>query len=122
MLRQPPGSTRTCTLLPYTTLFRSSYATSGDRKGPWVGLFLVVQRRLLARERVELADRPRIVGPVAGQVRVLRVVLLQHAFGVRRQGLVSRSAEHTSELQSLMRISSAVFCLTKKNARFQLTS
>src|SRR3546814_16985990 len=79
MIRRPPRSTRTDTLFPYTTLFRS---------------FL----HQLARELgVVLVLGDRVV-----------VVLREHRVRVRR------SEEHTSELQSLMRISYAVFCLKKK--------
>src|SRR3546814_1057734 len=79
MIRRPPRSTRTDTLFPYTTLFRS----------------------------VDEAGR----GPLAGPVAVAAVVLdpLRPI-----NGLNDRSEEHTSELQSLMRISYAVFCLKKK--------
>src|SRR3546814_3683729 len=80
MLRRPPRSTRTDTLFPYTTLFRSA------RKG--LGLAVPAARR---------AEQPH---------RRARA---------RRRPDSGRSEEHTSELQSLMRISYAVFCLKKKN-------
>src|SRR3546814_10879480 len=80
MIRRPPRSTRTDTLFPYTTLFRSWAAGRGSRPG--------------ATRRV-------------GRVRPLLPVTAH-----RRRW---RSEEHTSELQSLMRISYAVFCLKKKN-------
>src|SRR3546814_3778333 len=76
MIRQPPRSTRTYTLVPYTTLFRSS--------------------------EVCLSPSPMLAG------RCQRIVSGQAA---------GRSEEHTSELQSLMRISYAVFCLQKKNIK-----
>src|SRR3546814_6876107 len=77
MIRRPPRSTRTDTLFPYTTLFRSGrLATQGGRRAAC-----------------------RTVRPVT-------------CGGARASG--SRSEEHTSELQSLMRISYAVFCLKKK--------
>src|SRR3546814_15532799 len=84
MIRRPPRSTRTDTLFPYTTLFRSSH------------VLLPLQRRSPGRQGT------------ACQRRHLRSRRL-HA-GRRRD----RSVEHTSELQSLMRISYAVFCLKKK--------
>src|SRR3546814_2615431 len=88
MLRRPPGSTRTDTLFPYTTLFRS-------------GL------RLWCR-----VEPP--VGPAAGRERQgLRCLLLGRGYRVGGRG--RRSEEHTSELQSLMRISYDVFCLKKQN-------
>src|SRR3546814_1085308 len=90
MIRRPPRSTRTDTLFPYTTLFRSL-----DRVDPHV-----------ARS----ADRrggQRWRGDVDGDGRGA-------ATDPDRPGFVLRSEEHTSELQSLMRISYAVFCLKKK--------
>src|SRR3546814_4892550 len=91
MRRRPPRSTRTDTLFPYTTLFRSSMDAS----------------RCLGQhvaDRDLAADDPVFVGFAHElQARVLHVV-------VQRR----RSEEHTSELQSLMRISYAVFCLKKK--------
>src|SRR3546814_5734346 len=93
MIRRPPRSTRTDTLFPYTTLFRSDAHARMER---------LAQRRLVVDpERVRGAR----VAP-AGSVR--RVVS-------PRRGAGPRSEEHTSELQSLMRISYAVFCLKKKN-------
>src|SRR3546814_10518591 len=83
MIRRPPRSTRTDTLFPYTTLFRS-WPEAARRP-----------RRFLA-ERRPLARRHPQVFPVVGR---------------------ARSEEHTSELQSLMRISYAVFCLKKKTEK-----
>src|SRR3546814_10128530 len=91
MLRQPPRSTRTDTLFPYTTLVRSRVAHFPDLGGTLFHLHVLVVRPLLA---VDVAQ---------GQAQAD-----QH------QG--PRSEEHTSELQSLMRISSAVLCLKKKKA------
>src|SRR3546814_3195364 len=94
MIRRPPRSTRTDTLFPYTTLFRSHRQRAGQ------GAFAA-------------AD-----GEVAFDVGGIGV----HGWrcgGRLRGGRVvqagDRSEEHTSELQSLMRISYAVFCLKKKN-------
>src|SRR3546814_8223488 len=108
MIRRPPRSTRTYTLLPYTTLFRSvreegAEAAQCDFGG--VALFAVGRR---AGDRLDrLTDRQRgKVADVVGRQRVDDRGFL--ALGVR-------SEEHTSELQSLMRISYAVFCLKKKN-------
>src|SRR3546814_5341253 len=89
MVRRPPRSTRTDTLFPYTTLFRSP-----RHEGIRAGL------RRLRGAGGEPAGRRRGPG-------------LQAAHGDLRVGM-SRSEEHTSELQSLMRISYAVFCLKKK--------
>src|SRR3546814_1364930 len=90
MIRRPPRSTRTDTLFPYTTLFRSGL---GDPH-------LLVAVDLLQ-------------GVIEGVGRVVGTHdLLASAPALR--GTLLRSEEHTSELQSLMRISYAVFCLKKK--------
>src|SRR3546814_4871748 len=96
MIRRPPRSTRTDTLFPYTTLFRSP----GGRVR-----FLAQRPRRAALARPAQRDRRR-PGRAAGARRLSR------GAGSRRAR--SRSEEHTSELQSLMRISYAVFCLKKK--------
>src|SRR3546814_4958935 len=93
MSRRPPRSTRTDTLFPYTTLFRSVLHSGA------LGLGL---RHLAYPDRPERAVLQR------RQVREQVEVLEHHA------DLAARSEEHTSELQSLMRISYAVFCLKKK--------
>src|SRR3546814_3450229 len=85
MIRRPPRSTRTDTLFPYTTLFRSKLPAEGP-----------VGRACIGR-REGLAPAHRRNQTVRGRWRTL-----------------NRSEEHTSELQSLMRISYAVFCLKKK--------
>src|SRR3546814_6464269 len=90
MIRRPPRSTRTDTLFPYTTLFRSLRGRLRARAEPGGAT---------GRARPVLSADGR-VGPRTGRLR-------------RTQE--SRSEEHTSELQSLMRISYAVFCLKKKN-------
>src|SRR3546814_1567787 len=76
MIRRPPRSTRTDTLFPYTTLFRSVYRIQHHQP--------------------------------------LRICRFQPCFPERSAARKHRSEEHTSELQSLMRISYAVFCLKKK--------
>src|SRR3546814_7637307 len=94
MRRRPPRSTRTDTLFPYTTLFRS-HPPQGDR------------RARAAAEGHRAADRRRREAH-GGEP------------GARPRGrpqLRRRSEEHTSELQSLMRISYAVFCLKKKKKK-----
>src|SRR3546814_18867997 len=103
MLRRPPRSTRTDTLFPYTTLFRSIDAVVDgvaecSRHGPGdVLVFLPGEREI--RETVEALRKNH---PPGTEVLPLYARLSQ------------RSEEHTSELQSLMRISYAVFCLKKK--------
>src|SRR3546814_2593807 len=103
MIRRPPRSTRTDTLFPYTTLFRSQ--AGGIRRVAAAVAVAVMhpaqQRRHRERAQLvvpELVARPGAVGSLAVQVF----------------DPVARSEEHTSELQSLMRISYAVFCLKKK--------
>src|SRR3546814_2597885 len=96
MIRRPPRSTRTDTLFPYTTLFRShSIACPANR----VGQVKVVDR---------IADFPRGAGLVE---------LRRRPDNLRQTFASKRSEEHTSELQSLMRISYAVFCLKKKTTQ-----
>src|SRR3546814_10113104 len=90
MIRRPPRSTRTDTLFPYTTLFRSR------RLGVACGF--------LGRQTMELARLGR------SEERQIDHIMIGHA----PVGAAERSEEHTSELQSLMRISYAVFCLKKK--------
>src|SRR3546814_18258108 len=92
MIRRPPRSTRTDTLFPYTTLFRS------------VGQLLTSQpRRFPNNEVIQVLD----IGTEHPE-RLFGFFLARHLFQLRR------SEEHTSELQSLIRISYAVFCLKKK--------
>src|SRR3546814_3658114 len=107
MLRRPPRSTRTDTLFPYTTLFRSLDAVAVVElvvSGITVGLEKAGERRELALRM----DAAAIGGePIPGERRGggARRAIIDH---------IGRSEEHTSELQSLMRISYAVFCLKKK--------
>src|SRR3546814_2981372 len=89
MIRRTPRSTRTDTLFPYTTLFRSAARRVRDLR-TWP------QRHACALSAHRL---PRDHAEVR----------------LRQAGPAQRSEEHTSELQSLMRISYAVFCLKKKN-------
>src|SRR3546814_9062323 len=107
MIRRPPRSTRTDTLFPYTTLFRSGAGvTGGSVPGALAaaGLPLHVRPRLQGRLPVLLDDcrRLRWLRCASGEPRC-------DADG----RIAGRSEEHTSELQSLMRITDAVFCLKK---------
>src|SRR3546814_3450501 len=86
MIRRPPRSTRTDTLFPYTTLFRSPRAR-----------VMIGPQRLI---------RAKMVSKAPPSSKYLACAAFQPP---------KRSEEHTSELQSLMRISYAVFCLKKKN-------
>src|SRR3546814_8359251 len=89
MIRRPPRSTRTDTLFPYTTLFRSN------------GLYWTINSAniIMRRHWTRVPCARGIAGAYSWWIRLLR------------------SEEHTSELQSLMRISYAVFCLNKKNKK-----
>src|SRR3546814_5136631 len=91
MIRRPPRSTRTDTLFPYTTLFRS---TAGQQETLPIWIFNQLTK-----------PRQRPVTNIAA-LFVIAVTVIP---------ILLRSEEHTSELQSLMRISYAVFCLKKKN-------
>src|SRR3546814_6085757 len=105
MLRRPPRSTRTYTLFPYTTLFRSVEGSGRRAIGGDFGRPLPIAVGI----GVEI-----VAGLHAGVHRGLADAKLS-ADGVGGVGLFGlRSEEHTSELQSLMRISYAVFCLKKK--------
>src|SRR3546814_6896012 len=98
MIRRPPRSTRTDTLFPYTTLFRSS---SGRRPaGP-------AARRRSAEHAMILKPPPPEKGDAGLETFRADAKLYEDM-------LQNRSEEHTSELQSLMRISYAVFCLKQK--------
>src|SRR3546814_4735303 len=100
MIRRPPRSTRTDTLFPYTTLFRSDQDHHRGRR----------ERVHVDRVEIGLQDHVGFVdGLPAGDRRTIEhEAVFQHVLGD------GRSEEHTSELQSLMRISYAVFCLKKK--------
>src|SRR3546814_950462 len=104
MIRRPPRSTRTDTLFPYTTLFRSLailpiHSVFGARNGVNKAFQFLAQRRQNIIDSQALS-----VDAVAAILAVCRL----------RDSGYRRSEEHTSELQSLMRISYAVFCLKKK--------
>src|SRR3546814_10479609 len=112
MYRRPPRSTRTDTLFPYTTLFRSLVRASTSRRravpagqGP-VALSASGTRRKARRSRCPHSSEPD------GREAVWNI----HVAAFRVDGK-KRSEEHTSELQSLMRNSYAVFCLKKKKKK-----
>src|SRR3546814_5658761 len=103
MIRRPPRSTRTDTLFPYTTLFRSSALGHDAKASPVAGLITSKHDAPSTRtpSMRSLNSRSTHSLPFAGEFKLL----------------IDRSEEHTSELQSLMRISYAVFCLTKKKKK-----
>src|SRR3546814_9229612 len=117
MVRRPPISTRTDTLFPYTTLVRSHEGRGGRGRSDEGAPHEHRSRRHWLRTRTRLFPyRPRPLRtpalrlpPLPGRTRPKAAPRRQH----RRR----RSEEHTSELQSLMRISYAVFCLKKKNIK-----
>src|SRR3546814_4731462 len=101
MIRRPPRSTRTDTLFPYTTLFRSQQAILPEAD--------IAAHQ--SRAGAEPAERPEARGqPGEGEAEAERAVA---------GDAEARSEEHTSELQSLMRISYAVFCLKKKKTKIK---
>src|SRR3546814_1608802 len=114
MIRRPPRSTRTDTLFPYTTLFRSLRAADerslADQRQYVAARSGAADRDARARAAFDRRRPARDRGAAAARVRQRRGFLEKR----RAQGC-RRSEEHTSELQSLMRISYAVFCLKKKN-------
>src|SRR3546814_3477417 len=113
MIRRPPRSTRTDTLFPYTTLFRSKPISTGLASLDYVlhgGLHLGLLTGIFARyKHGKTLLTATIAHNLERQGIPTQVITLE-----RREGDLERSEEHTSELQSLMRISYAVFCLKKK--------
>src|SRR3546814_2111057 len=103
MIRRPPRSTRTDTLFPYTTLFRSLYHRQCRHEIPCLAAGGIEYLAVGRQQGIEIA----VAGFAVGFLQIIR------------QLEARRSEEHTSELQSLMRISYAVFCLKKKNTHKQ---
>src|SRR3546814_4038630 len=122
MSRIPPRSTRTDTLFPYTTLFRSIRITDDQVENSRVRQFRYRSRRMryrLPKQREAVFEGGAAVAGIfalrSHTERLGEIFLMQTdelAAGA------SRSEEHTSELQSLMRISYAVFCLKKKKQKY----
>src|SRR3546814_10761534 len=104
MIRRPPRSTRTDTLFPYTTLFRSGR----QKLGQPVPLSNFVPDENRGKRHPAQRNTPLRCSSLRGLEKGRSVAAL-------RSTAYCRSEEHTSELQSLMRISYAVFCLKKKN-------
>src|SRR3546814_1391244 len=111
MIRRPPRSTRTDTLFPYTTHFRALRRLGVDLLGP---------------EALELSSDAGLTTPYlrsyaasigGGTSDVQRNIIAERVLGLPR-----RSEEHTSELQSLMRISYAVFCLKKTKQQIYISN
>src|SRR3546814_4928273 len=116
MIRRPPRSTRTDTLFPYTTLFRSEAHTGSQRlqKHARHHQAAGIEHRGIAK-----VDRDGIRPMLFAQRLDTRADIAECVLPCGRLELAARfrSEEHTSELQSLMRISYAVFCLKKKNQK-----
>src|SRR3546814_15855674 len=122
MIRRPPRSTRTDTLFPYTTLFRSVLAgrKSGSRQCRSIGS---PSGRPSRDDRAELPGQPNFtettMKAMSADRNMIKIAMSapylareeERDLAVRWKEDHDRSEEHTSELQSLMRISSAVFCL-----------
>src|SRR3546814_10401873 len=100
MIRRPPRATRTDTLLPYTTLFRSR-AISASMQAI---IAASIPSDQFSKKDVKAMTRREFAKGAAGAAA----------------GILARSEEHTSELQSLMRISYAVFCLKKKKKQYHI--
>src|SRR3546814_10717169 len=103
MIRRPPRSTRTDTLFPYTTLFRS------HRPGAYAGTSMDSILHYIDQAGGIDPDRGSFLDIEVKRGSTVRAKLNLYDF-------LLRSEEHTSELQSLMRISYAVFCLKKKKS------
>src|SRR3546814_3235256 len=104
MVRRPPRSTRTDTLFPYTSLFRSAFA-------------VLLANAVIGNGSDDRATNPalRWAAPVLAVAVLPLAGIADYSMHLRVIQYGWRSEEHTSELQSLMRISYAVFCLKKKN-------
>src|SRR3546814_2047074 len=117
MIRRPPRSTRTDTLFPYTTLFRSHHQQE-SRRNPLAEIIVVTSGKGGVGKTTSSAS---LACGLARRGK--KVVVIDFDVGLRNLDLIMgcRSEEHTSELQSLMRISYAVFCLKKQNQSISKT-
>src|SRR3546814_1017646 len=114
MQRGPPGTTRTGTLLPYTTLFRSRRGVCCEAGRAGAAAERLVSD-ILGKQSLHALRCRRDGNDNHGQAGLVRPTAIggdAHEGGTVDRDV--RSEEHTSELQSLMRISYAVFCLNKK--------
>src|SRR3546814_10545939 len=112
MIRRPPRSTPTDTLFPYTTLFRSDEHVLVDQQAAFQRRDLLDGGFVLRRQADHLLGDQAVA-----RVHVIVEPLIKALGDAQGRGdgdVLGRSEEHTSELQSLMRISYAVFCLKKK--------
>src|SRR3546814_9002402 len=113
MIRRPPRSTRTYTLVPYTTLLRS---TKEQTSAPGYGHrdMAKPQARVRRREKKNISSGIAHVNASFNNTMITITDVQGNTISWSSAGGQGRSDEHTSELQSLMRISYAVFCLKKK--------
>src|SRR3546814_2816141 len=118
MIRRPPRSTRTDTLFPYTTLFRSLITTTTLPKGA------TAMTAIFQVQDVHCASCAKRITTAIQAVQPDADVQVEVATGrvTVQPARDARSEEHTSELQSLMRISYAVFCLKKKKNNKYITN
>src|SRR3546814_1839833 len=123
MIRRPTRSTRTDTLFPYTTLFRSGNDWFGvTHDGAAAEIFTVPAALCFQVPQNASLLSAAVIEPFACVLQALTEAGgVNAADTVHIHGLGARSEEHTSELQSLMRISYAVFCLKKKKETITLT-
>src|SRR3546814_4368003 len=120
MKRRPPRSTRTDTLFPYTTLFRSLAISVRDHKDEVrlsTALNRLVEEDLGLLWETDDETHETLLRGLNDEHLALALDRLGRRYGLSIASGQPRSEEHTSELQSLMRISYAVFCLKKKNKR-----
>src|SRR3546814_1321512 len=110
MKRRPPRSTRTDTLFPYTTLFRSMTLNPVLRVDTQMTEAVLAHRDVSKARALEIARAALVKVGIPAPDERLSSYPHQFSGGMRQR---VRSEEHTSELQSLMRISYAVFCLKK---------
>src|SRR3546814_8514411 len=104
MIRRPPRSTRTATLFPYTTLFRS--APTMPPTSAWLDEDGIPLSQVTMFQNIAPTSAPNTTAGVTRSLSISPAPMVSATL---------RSEEHTSELQSIMRISYAVFCLKKKN-------
>src|SRR3546814_9404600 len=108
MIRRPPRSTRTDTLFPYTTLFRSCASVSETIRS-------LISADQFRRRSTPLRTSIRSTDTWLSSLQTMWLNATRQTQRFSPHSARRRSEEHTSELQSLMRISYAVFCLKKKN-------
>src|SRR3546814_4534762 len=118
MMPTPPRSTRTDTLFPDPTPFLSPMDQPADPAAPEARPLYAQVRTLLLQRLIEGVWKPGTALPsemqLAQELGVSQGTVRKALDDLAAENLVIRSEEHTSELQSLMRISYAVFCLKKK--------